>query len=1186
MNFLDRVEQLLPFLEESEKSLTSDISIDSLRASQSSLLYSLGGMNPELMVQGMSEYTALMNEFKAKLVSLVADTQSGVLSKEQSYSRWAELTDSYYKQMFEAGAKAAGNPYYQSFGITKKDEEFIKGAREEEGQYFGSFLDDIESGAGKIDYATRAKFYADSAGSQFFNGQIAGHGDNIIIHWVMDPLAEHCSTCPMMAVKTYTWKTLPFVPRSGFDTTECGSNCRCHLEYSPAAEGVGIPTTPGRGTEQALKTPGRNAEIYTADGKQMHGELEKQVDDIYAQMYKARQMIDIAPTAEEKAYWILNRRELNKSLISLTGNYRVLPTISVKDLTKTIKSAADLGYFLTTKAKLDIGQEILLVRGSYATYGIVDFMRNELAVKTATGMNIPIDDRIDILFSLKKTVVPTAEQLVEIGTSASGNYGHDGRDGEVGGSALSRKLLYHGTIDQCVQDIMKNGLVPQGGKGADSGAVGSSTLAGTYAAKAVGHTYFTQDKRAAGLFAGYASKANPGSKAVVLEIRIAKSYANMLEKDPNTKGQNLSSLRLQGAIPPGAFKIVRVYDKIKFGDVNWWEHIVVEQSQVEETASEDFSVTVFLGLAVEDKIHEHKQLPLNTKLVKLLLGNDEQLFEVWMNLYEEFVANDSAIPIDRAWISFKELYQHNRISDVWTLKDQPITEIGTSQSGNYGHKGRKDIRGGSAKEGETQSSTEKLAISPQSYILRRGNLKTPDESEAEFNRSMRKQYPDGQVPLFHESTIKALESIRKNGIKIGDAGIFATVGKPGGFVTAKDKIIVAFDAEYDDLTPDMRYYDQPDDPEDPFASLLKEHKGIFGADVSYNRDQVSARDIKYIAVVKDGKVVVRYYYPFTDSQLVRETLHEIGTSASGFHDHKGGVGGEGNPGGSQSDASATDSSKDITDPKDPNQTHYLGNFGRNPDEHIPLTVFLLKNYISSSTNDTTLNDVASKEYSLNAVDQAMKTISPVDLEVVARRLSERDPENLNKAFLYPSEKYFDQAKESLRKEFEARFAERFNEDYFNPKAINTSVEKLRKEAGEYSTEGLQLYRGIKLDKSLLEKINKEIEEKGFYDFNVMPVSSYTEKRELANKFALYGEGGRSPGSMSGGGGGARMRGCVYSILTHKEDVWLHYKQKTWKELSKKEPIKFHIGGKTQYEIVHGHPKGFVRLTKDNFWNWE
>lgn len=163
------------------------------------------------------------------------------------------------------------------------------------------------------------------------------------------------------------------------------------------------------------------------------------------------------------------------------------------------------------------------------------------------------------------------EDLRTLGGPGSGNFGHVGRKGHVGGSASretgftkpddefdqmlkeysfeksrSEDIFFHGTIDQAIDSIKKNGLVPKGGRGADTWAVEKSFGYPEAMLKRQPAVFMTLNPYTAWRFADYAKEVNPGSDAVVLEIKIPVDRLSKLESDDQLSG----AWRSLDRIPP------------------------------------------------------------------------------------------------------------------------------------------------------------------------------------------------------------------------------------------------------------------------------------------------------------------------------------------------------------------------------------------------------------------------------------------------------------------------------------------------------------------------------------------------------------------------------------------------------------------------------------------------------------
>ena len=185
---------------------------------------------------------------------------------------------------------------------------------------------------------------------------------------------------------------------------------------------------------------------------------------------------------------------------------------------------------------------------------------------------------------------------------------------------------------------------------------------------------------------------------------------------------------------------------------------------------------------------------------------------------------------------------------------------------------------GSATGGKHEGvDAEKFNKPPAPFTLDESKLDNPDLAEKEMERAMKAQYGK-EVPLFHEAPLSALESIKKNGLTSSTSAEetnFATIGMPSGFVTSSDKLIVQFNVrsagqvsrtakgfKTDKIMPDMRY-----DPDNAAGDLLREHKGVYGADVAFG-GRIGPNDINEILVVRGGKVMSKLKPPFDNESRV------------------------------------------------------------------------------------------------------------------------------------------------------------------------------------------------------------------------------------------------------------------------------------------------------------------------------
>lgn len=150
-------------------------------------------------------------------------------------------------------------------------------------------------------------------------------------------------------------------------------------------------------------------------------------------------------------------------------------------------------------------------------------------------------------------------QVRVAGGAGSGNYGHAGRPGTVGGS--SPMVLFHGTSSAALASIKKDGLKPGGGKGGDAwftvsrghsfndahpefkaqpGLIGDRK-ASVYLADTADHAL---------MFSSIAQKMHPGSQPVVLEVDIPQSAVEKIHYDEGFRDPESGAFRFKGVIRP------------------------------------------------------------------------------------------------------------------------------------------------------------------------------------------------------------------------------------------------------------------------------------------------------------------------------------------------------------------------------------------------------------------------------------------------------------------------------------------------------------------------------------------------------------------------------------------------------------------------------------------------------------
>jgi len=139
------------------------------------------------------------------------------------------------------------------------------------------------------------------------------------------------------------------------------------------------------------------------------------------------------------------------------------------------------------------------------------------------------------------------------------------------------------------------------------------------------------------------------------------------------------------------------------------------------------------------------------------------------------------------------------------------------------------------------------------YKVSEKKIATDAGAREAFLKALQVQYPHG-LHLYHEAPIEAEESIRKHGLLSQESAEdtnFATVGKSSEFISGGKVVVKVIIPKhlYKNVTPDMRY-----DPSNPAADLLREHSGVFGADVAYTGPIPKS----WIALIKAVPVANRF----------------------------------------------------------------------------------------------------------------------------------------------------------------------------------------------------------------------------------------------------------------------------------------------------------------------------------------
>ncbi len=122
--------------------------------------------------------------------------------------------------------------------MTPRDWGSIGGMVAEQYRWLDDFAREIAAGnltAGQI--AARSRMYVTSANEAFERARFRSLADKNIDQerWVMDPPAEHCEDCQVLAAMG--WQPLGTFPIPGQGETRCLTNCRCHKQYRNSTTG-------------------------------------------------------------------------------------------------------------------------------------------------------------------------------------------------------------------------------------------------------------------------------------------------------------------------------------------------------------------------------------------------------------------------------------------------------------------------------------------------------------------------------------------------------------------------------------------------------------------------------------------------------------------------------------------------------------------------------------------------------------------------------------------------------------------------------------------------------------------------------------------------------------------------------------------------------------------------------------
>jgi hypothetical protein len=179
--------------------------------------------------------------------------------------------------------------------------------------------------------------------------------------------------------------------------------------------------------------------------------------------------------------------------------------------------------------------------------------------------------------------------FVEKGGQGSGNFGHAGRPGEVGGSGegMEGGSFFHGTKAENIQNILKQGLVPKGGKG--KGTFISAGPKGLLTGERGKSVFMASTFDEANSWAYHAT--NGDKPMVVFKVKVPKGEE--IKRD-NTESSQENFYRI-GKIPKEWITGYSIREPMKD-----WKHFKVNGQPDIKAIGEDGFQILFAPVAFED----------------------------------------------------------------------------------------------------------------------------------------------------------------------------------------------------------------------------------------------------------------------------------------------------------------------------------------------------------------------------------------------------------------------------------------------------------------------------------------------------------------------------------------------------------------------------------------------------------
>ena len=252
---------------------------------------------------------------------------------------------------------------------------------------------------------------------------------------------------------------------------------------------------------------------------------------------------------------------------------------------------------------------MMMLMSMYTNRLIIDSEENDDWMKTLPGYK----DELALFDSIN----------VFKGGTGSGNFGHSGRPGLVGGSGsgVGSVAIYHASEIDNITDIIEGGLV-----------VGRKSWFGRPQS-----VYYVTDKdEALKLAIDYIA---PASRFIIVQASVPKSLLSdaFIDKKGNSDFEITSAMGISRNIPSEYVKQVYVYERIGSTyatDASKIKHsrtVIVNDGEVVDVVNKEEFITIYVVyIYTGDDNEEFKQLPINDK-------SKSNLIQIRTNIFYDYV---------------------------------------------------------------------------------------------------------------------------------------------------------------------------------------------------------------------------------------------------------------------------------------------------------------------------------------------------------------------------------------------------------------------------------------------------------------------------------------------------------------------------------------------------------------------